>query len=76
MGLGIVSPCGWTLHSSATPCTSPAQYYCEHLVDPTHGAWFRILDRQNRKYDELQSPPGKADYHTMGACYTALEVVT
>jgi mannose/cellobiose epimerase-like protein (N-acyl-D-glucosamine 2-epimerase family) len=47
-------------------------YSWRHLVDHTHGAWFRILDRENRKYDDLKSPAGKTDYHTMGACYEVL----
>ncbi len=47
-------------------------YAWRHLVDHRYGAWFRILDRQNRKYDDLKSPAGKTDYHTMGACYEVL----
>ena len=45
-----------------------------HLVDHRHGAWFRILDRRNRKYSDEKSPAGKTDYHTMGACYEVLNV--
>lgn len=40
-----------------------------------YGAWFRILDADNRKYDDEKSPAGKTDYHTMGACYEVLNVV-
>lgn len=47
-------------------------YAWRHLVDHRYGAWFRILDRHNRKYDDLKSPAGKTDYHTMGACYEVL----
>ncbi|NUO75469.1 MAG: AGE family epimerase/isomerase [Lysobacter sp.] len=50
-------------------------YSWEHFVDHRHGAWFRILDRQNRKYGDEKSPAGKTDYHTMGACYDALELL-
>ena len=39
----------------------------EHFVDHEHGAWYRILTREN-----LKSPAGKTDYHTMGACYEVL----
>ncbi|MNG14639.1 N-acylglucosamine 2-epimerase [compost metagenome] len=46
-----------------------------HLVDHKYGAWFRILSRENRKYDDLKSPAGKTDYHTMGACYEVLKVL-
>lgn len=47
-------------------------YAWQHLIDHQHGAWYRILDRQNRKYDNKKSPAGKTDYHTMGACYEVL----
>ncbi|UHQ25266.1 AGE family epimerase/isomerase [Lysobacter sp. 5GHs7-4] len=50
-------------------------YSWEHFVDHRHGAWFRILDRQNRKYGDEKSPAGKTDYHTMGACYDTLELL-
>ena len=50
-------------------------YSWEHLVDHQYGAWFRILTRDNKKYDELKSPAGKTDYHTMGACYEVLNVL-
>ena len=48
------------------------QYSWQHMVDHRYGAWFRILTRDNRKYDDLKSPAGKTDYHTMGACYEVL----
>jgi mannose/cellobiose epimerase-like protein (N-acyl-D-glucosamine 2-epimerase family) len=51
------------------------RYSWHHMVDHQHGAWFRILDRQNRKYDDKKSPAGKTDYHTMGACYEVMNVV-
>ncbi|MFZ1427291.1 MAG: AGE family epimerase/isomerase [Geminicoccaceae bacterium] len=50
-------------------------YSWAHMVDHQYGAWYRILDRQNRKYDDKKSPAGKTDYHTMGACYEALNVL-
>lgn len=50
-------------------------YSWEHLVDHRYGAWFRILDRQNRKYSDEKSPAGKTDYHTMGACYEVLRLL-
>lgn len=50
--------------------------YCwTHFVDHAHGAWYRILGRDNRKYSDEKSPAGKTDYHTMGACYEVLKVV-
>ncbi|MEZ0469570.1 AGE family epimerase/isomerase [Luteimonas salinilitoris] len=48
------------------------EYSWTHFVDHRHGAWFRILSRDNRKYDDLKSPAGKTDYHTMGACHEVL----
>jgi mannose/cellobiose epimerase-like protein (N-acyl-D-glucosamine 2-epimerase family) len=50
-------------------------YAWEHLVDHHYGAWFRILDRKNRKYGDEKSPAGKTDYHTMGACHEVLRLV-
>jgi mannose/cellobiose epimerase-like protein (N-acyl-D-glucosamine 2-epimerase family) len=51
------------------------KYAWDHLIDHRHGAWYRILDRNNNKYNNLKSPAGKTDYHTMGACYEVLNVV-
>lgn len=50
-------------------------YAWQHMVDHRYGAWYRILDAENRKYDEEKSPAGKTDYHTMGACHEVLNVV-
>ncbi|WP_340115961.1 AGE family epimerase/isomerase [Pelagibius sp. 7325] len=51
------------------------RYSWDHMVDHHHGAWFRILTQDNRKYDDLKSPAGKTDYHTMGACYEVLRAL-
>ena len=48
-------------------------YSFHYFVDHTYGAWYRILNQQNRRYDERKSYNNKADYHTMGACYEALK---
>ncbi len=50
-------------------------YSWNHFVDHQHGAWYRILARDNRKYSDEKSPAGKTDYHTMGACYEVLNVI-
>ena len=50
-------------------------YSWKHFVDHRHGAWYRILARDNRKYSDEKSPAGKTDYHTMGACYEVLNVI-
>lgn len=47
-------------------------YSWEHFVDHKYGAWYRILHRDNTKYDDEKSPAGKTDYHTMGACYEVM----
>ncbi|TFW24492.1 AGE family epimerase/isomerase [Massilia arenosa] len=51
------------------------EYSWTHMVDHEHGAWYRILDRQNRKLSNEKSPAGKVDYHTMGACYDIVGVL-
>ena len=50
-------------------------YSWKHFVDHQHGAWYRILTRDNRKISDEKSPAGKTDYHTMGACYEVLNVM-
>jgi len=50
-------------------------YAWKHMIDHRYGAWYRILDRRNRKYSDEKSPAGKTDYHTMGACHDVLAVV-
>ncbi|HIK89278.1 MAG TPA: AGE family epimerase/isomerase [Dehalococcoidia bacterium] len=40
-----------------------------NLVDQQHGGWYRILDSQNQRYDDLKSPPSKTDYHPTAACW-------
>lgn len=44
----------------------------DYLVDTERGGWYRILDEQGRRYDDLKSPPSKTDYHPLGACYEVL----
>lgn len=51
------------------------EYSWEHMVDHQYGAWYRVLTRDNRKYDDLKSPAGKTDYHTMGASYEVLRLI-
>ncbi|MCR6686200.1 AGE family epimerase/isomerase [Pseudoxanthomonas sp.] len=50
-------------------------YSWTHFVDHRHGAWYRILGRDNRKLTDEKSPAGKTDYHTMGACYEVLKAL-
>ena len=47
--------------------------YCwRHWVDHEHGAWFRLLTRDNINTTDEKSPAGKVDYHTTGACWAVL----
>ena len=50
-------------------------YAWQHFIDHRHGAWYRILTRDNRKYSDEKSPAGKTDYHTMGACHEVLALL-
>lgn len=51
------------------------QYSHDHFVDHEHGAWYRLLSRDNKRYDERKSYSNKVDYHTMGACHEVLNVI-
>ena len=46
-----------------------------HFVDHRHGAWFRLLGPDLAKLSDEKSPPGKTDYHTLGACCDMLEAL-
>lgn len=48
------------------------RYAWDHFVDHRYGGWYRILTRDNRRYDERKTYNNKADYHTMGACHEIL----
>lgn len=51
--------------------------YCwQHFIDHQHGAWYRILSHNNRKYSDEKSPAGKTDYHTIGACFEIIHSLT
>lgn len=52
------------------------QYSWSHMIDHQYGAWFRILTRDNKAFDDCKSPAGKTDYHTMGACYEVIDQLT
>jgi mannose/cellobiose epimerase-like protein (N-acyl-D-glucosamine 2-epimerase family) len=45
------------------------------MIDHKYGAWYCILNNKNTKYNDLKSPTGKTDYHTMGACYEVLSII-
>ena len=50
-------------------------YAWHTFIDHRHGAWYRILTRDNRAMSDEKSPAGKTDYHTMGACHDVLAVI-
>lgn len=68
----------WRLYRLTGKDTYRADYHAlwsyawDNFVDHEHGAWFRILTREGQKIDDLKSPPGKTDYHTLGACWDVL----
>ena len=47
-------------------------YVWHRFVDHHHGAWFRILTPDGRRYSDEKSPAGKTDYHNLGACWQVL----
>jgi mannose/cellobiose epimerase-like protein (N-acyl-D-glucosamine 2-epimerase family) len=47
-------------------------YSLRTLVDQERGCWYRIAAPDGRRYDDLKSPPAKADYHPFGACLEIL----
>lgn len=51
-------------------------YAWQHMIDHKYGAWYRILTHDNQAYDDCKSPAGKTDYHTMGACYEVLSLIS
>lgn len=49
------------------------QYADRHMIDHEHGAWYRLLERDNGKVSAEKSTAGaKCDYHTIGACWDVL----
>lgn len=46
----------------------------DHMIDHTHGAWFRTRNRDGSAINNKKSPLGKTDYHTMGACWDFLSI--
>ena len=52
------------------------KYSWQHFVDHQHGAWFRVLHRDNSKYSNEKSAAGaKCDYHTLGACFEVIKLL-
>ena len=51
------------------------QFAWDHMIDHDYGAWYCQLDTNNQRYNDIKSPTGKTDYHTMGACYAVLSVI-
>jgi len=52
------------------------RYADRHMIDKQFGAWFRVLDRNNKKLsDQKSTAGGKCDYHTIGACYDVMQIL-
>jgi len=52
-------------------------YSWQHMIDHKHGAWFRVLKKDNSKYSNEKSLAGaKCDYHTLGACFEVLKILS
>ena len=50
-------------------------YADAQMIDHKHGAWYRVLHRDNSAYDNIKSAAGaKCDYHTLGACVDVLSL--
>jgi len=48
----------------------------DHMIDHDYGAWFRVRANNGSSIDNKKSPLGKTDYHTMGACWDVLAVMS
>lgn len=48
------------------------QWSWKFLIDHENGAWYRVRNRDGSAIDNRKSPLGKADYHTLGACWDVL----
>ena len=51
------------------------RYAWEVQVDPDTGVWYRLLDRDGARSEELLSPPNKTDYHPISAMLDCYRVV-
>ncbi len=51
--------------------------YCwQHMIDHQHGAWYRVLRRNNQKISNIKSSAGaKCDYHTIGSCFEIIKTL-
>lgn len=47
-------------------------YADNYFIDHVYGGWYRVLDRNNNRYDNKKSIASKTDYHPVSACYEIL----
>lgn len=45
------------------------KYSVKFFIDKKYGGWYRVLSNDNKPLNNKKSPPGKTDYHVIGACY-------
>ncbi|WP_094711042.1 AGE family epimerase/isomerase [Hahella sp. CCB-MM4] len=57
-------------------CEKLWEYCWNHFVDHTHGAWFRLLTRNNHCVSNRKSEAGsKCDYHNLNALFEVIQVL-
>jgi mannose/cellobiose epimerase-like protein (N-acyl-D-glucosamine 2-epimerase family) len=44
-------------------------YSIKYFFDKKNGGWYRVLSIDKKPLSNKKSPPGKTDYHQIGACY-------
>lgn len=52
------------------------EYSDQHFIDHDYGGWFRILNVDGQKYDDLKSPAAKTDYHPLVASFEVLQALS
>ncbi|MGN7481482.1 AGE family epimerase/isomerase [Priestia megaterium] len=53
-------------------CNQLVTYSSEYLIDHEHGGWYKLLNRENKRYSNVKSSPPKTDYHPVAAFYQAI----
>jgi mannose/cellobiose epimerase-like protein (N-acyl-D-glucosamine 2-epimerase family) len=52
------------------------EYSDQHFIDHDYGGWYRVLNVDGQKYDDLKSLAAKTDYHPLLASYEVLQALT
>jgi len=51
------------------------EYSYNYFFDQKYGGWYRIISQDKKPLSEKKSPPGKTDYHVIGACYEVVRAM-